>query len=131
AGAARESWCNRSTPIIFSTERHDDPVLPEVFAAGSSFFLEKPVDQRKILKLLDAVKGCILDNRRSMRRVNVRANVLCETAVASHAGVSCDISERGIRIDGIHLLKPGDQSLVSFRLPTQSKPITANGQVVR
>src|SRR6267154_907113 len=44
----RKSPSNKSTPIIIVTGRDERQTMQEVFALGATFFLQKPVDRRKL-----------------------------------------------------------------------------------
>ncbi|MFZ0639662.1 MAG: response regulator [Candidatus Acidiferrales bacterium] len=47
----RASGLNRMTPIAIITAEGDNAVLGQAFKAGASFFLFKPVDRHRILRL--------------------------------------------------------------------------------
>ena len=72
----RSSW-NRRTPIVIVTAREDPTTMQEAFAAGGTFFLQKPVDRRKLIRLLNSTRGTMLEERRRYKRVSVHTEVVC------------------------------------------------------
>ena len=131
ARAIRESLCNRTTPIVFITGSDGKSVMQRTFTAGGTLFLQKPIDRHKIRMLLNSTKGLMLDNRRGIRRAAMRTEISCAASGTARSAISCDVSERGIRIESVAALKAGDQATLSFHLPDQKKVISATGQVVR
>src|SRR5271155_5662326 len=48
----RASGINQSTPIVIITGEGENAVLARAFQAGATFFLFKPIDRHRMLRLL-------------------------------------------------------------------------------
>jgi len=125
----RRSLWNRSTPIVIVTGHDERSTMQKAFAVGATFFLQKPVDRRKLTALFRAVRGVMLENRRRYVRVPLRAEVLCTHDLTSVSGMTWNLSQGGILIETMSSLKAGDEVRLSFRLPLSGKPIDGLGQV--
>ena len=53
----RRTGSNRTTPIILLSDDQRPCAMSQGFAAGASFFLYKPVDKERLLKLIRATQG--------------------------------------------------------------------------
>src|ERR1022692_3690988 len=67
-GIRKSSW-NKSTPIIIVTAQDEKDTMQDAFAVGATFFLQKPLDRRKLSQLFRTVRGGMLENRRRYTRV--------------------------------------------------------------
>ena len=122
------SW-NRRTPIVIVTGRDDRKTMHDAFEMGATFFLQKPVDRQKLTALFRAVRGSMVENRRRNTRAPLQTRVSCSNSSTIVNGMTWNISQGGIQIDGASLLRPGDQTRVSFRLPTSGEQIDTSGIV--
>lgn len=59
AGQIRASGMNRSTPIVIITGEDDRTALTDAFNAGANFFLYKPIDRHRLLRLMRIAQGPI------------------------------------------------------------------------
>src|SRR4029077_8447537 len=75
----RASPVNASTVIVMITGEQDRTVMGRAFEAGVEFFLFKPGERNKLLKLIRATEGSIERERRRFTRVRLRCRVLMET----------------------------------------------------
>lgn len=125
----RESSWNRSTPIVIVTGHDERSTMQQAFAVGATFFLQKPVDRRKLTTLFRAVRGTMLENRRRHIRVPLRTAVLCATDSTAIRGMSWNLSQGGMSIESASNLKMGDEVRLSFALPVSGKPIDAIGVI--
>ncbi len=130
AARIRESPWNKSTPIIVVTGREDRATMQEAFKAGATFFLQKPIDRQKVLRLLRAARGTMVDNRRRYVRVPLKTEVVCQIQGQTTKGTSWNISQGGILFEAARL-RPGDQVRLSFRLPANNVTVNAVGVVAR
>ncbi len=55
----RSSRFNRMTPIVLISDDQRPSALSVGFAAGASFFLYKPIDKDRLLKLVRATQGAM------------------------------------------------------------------------
>jgi DNA-binding response OmpR family regulator len=65
----RHSRWNRTTPIILISDDQRPSAMSVGFGAGASFFLYKPIDSGRLLKLVRATQGAMEYGRRRTRRV--------------------------------------------------------------
>lgn len=128
AKAVRRSGWNSTTPIVIVTGSNDRKVMQEAFHAGGSFFLPKPVDRNRLALLLNTTRGAMLANRRGLQRAPMRVPVLRDRAVEIW---SCNISERGLLVEGDRGLYVGQPLSLTFALPRQAEVIAAEGVVAR
>src|SRR5260370_21302541 len=70
----RSSW-NRTTPIILISDDLRPSAMSVGFEAGANFFLYKPIDKERLLKLIPATPGTIDYGRRRTRRVALQSKV--------------------------------------------------------
>src|ERR1700691_6541533 len=59
---------NQRTPIILISDDQSAAAVSLAFAAGVRFFLYKPIDKTRLLKLIRATQGAIGHERRRFRR---------------------------------------------------------------
>lgn len=128
AKAVRRSSWNPTTPIVIVTGSHDRKVMQEAFHAGGNFFLPKPVDRNRLAILLNTTRGAMLANRRGLQRAPMRVAVRRDHGVDHW---SCNISERGILVEGDRGLQVGQEVHLSFALPRQTEVIGLDGVVAR
>lgn len=126
----RESSCNKSTAIIVITGDRERRTMQSVFNQGATFFLEKPIDRHRLLRLFRAVRGTLSYNRRQFARISFRAEVTYEAKGVTARGTSSNLSLGGILFEAPKL-RIGDTVRLSFRLPSTSVLVDALGKVVR
>ncbi len=64
ARAIRSSGVNQQTPIVVVTAVKDLEYMRAARAAGATFILAKPVDQKALKKLFDTTRGAMWARRR-------------------------------------------------------------------
>lgn len=131
ARQVRQSSRNKRTPIVIVTGQVDKETMQRSFAAGGTFFLQKPVSRKRLIRLLNATRGSMLEERRRLKRVSVRTEVKYEVASRKNNGMSHNLSRDGILFDGDASLKLGSKVWLSFRLPGQPVAIQAEGLISR
>lgn len=124
------SW-NRSAPIVVVTGYDDAATMQRAFAAGATFFLQKPVDRQRLTKLFRAARGRMFENRRQFVRLSLHTEVVCQVANQTLRGVSSNMSQGGILFEVGRSLVPGTTVRLSFRLPGRELRIDVTGVVVR
>src|SRR5947207_1771679 len=92
----RASATNATSVIVVITGEEDPTVMARAFQAGVEFFLFKPVDRSKLLRLIRASGGTIERERRRFTRVRLRCSVSINSAQASLDGNTLDLSLGGI-----------------------------------
>jgi CheY-like chemotaxis protein len=126
----RQSSWNKVTPIIVVTGSDSGKKMQQVFDAGATFFLQKPVDRHKLLRLFRVAQGAMADTRRRCIRVPLGIPVACEIRGVKTTATSCDISEGGILLETTHL-RLGEHVSLSFQLPDTQVTVNALGLAAR
>lgn len=126
----RGSPRNRTTPIVVVTGCLDHTALKQAFDFGGTFFLHKPVDTQRLLRLFKTVHGALAYRQRRAMRIPFKTNVLCQQGAATAMGTSVNLSQGGVLLEGIQP-KVGDELKLSFRSPITDAMVSADGKVVR
>jgi len=124
----KSSW-NKTTPVVIVTGHDDRETMQQAFAAGATFFLQKPVDRQKLSGLFRTVRGAIAENRRRTMRVPMQTDVRCTVGSREMRGQTWNLSQGGIQIE-VGDLAPGTLVRLCFRLPASSTVVDASGTVV-
>lgn len=95
ARQVRASRVNASAVIVMITGEEDRTVMGRAFEAGIEFFLFKPVERNKLLKLIRATEGSIERERRRFTHVRLRCRVLLELGNDRLEGTTLDLSLGG------------------------------------
>jgi CheY-like chemotaxis protein len=127
----RDSGINQRTPIILISDDQRPTAVSLAFAAGASFFLYKPIDKARLLKLLRATQGAIEHERRRFRRVALRSRVHLGYEQQEWEGETIDVSLNGMLVKGPTHLTPGMIVRVNLYLSPDMKPIVGLGSVMR
>ncbi|PYU17128.1 MAG: hypothetical protein DMG29_02365 [Acidobacteria bacterium] len=67
----RSSKLNQTTPIVMITGDEDRNAMMRAFQAGATFFLSKPVDRPRLMRLIRATEGFMQQEKRRFQRVKV------------------------------------------------------------
>jgi CheY-like chemotaxis protein len=127
----RRSRWNRKTPIILISDDQRPCAMSVGFEAGASFFLYKPIDKERLLKLIRATQGTIDYGRRRTRRVALQSKVKLTSGVDEVEGETVDVSLCGILVKASRVLPMGTPVRVSLDLSPRMKPVVGVGSVVR
>jgi len=131
---ARQMRCsrrNRTTPIILISDDQRPSAMSVGFEAGASFFLYKPIDKERLLKLIRATQGAMEYGRRRTRRVALQSKVRLKFGVEVLEAETVDLSLCGILVKAGRTLPLGSPVHVSLDLSPQLKPVVGVGSVVR
>src|SRR5271156_6131988 len=128
---ARDSGLNQKTPIIVVSDDQSPAAVSRAFSAGASFFLYKPIDKARLLKLLRATQGAIEHERRRFRRVALRSRVQIGFDQQEWEGETIDVSLNGMLVKGPTQLTAGMTVRVNLYLSPDMKPIVGLGSVMR
>lgn len=127
----RSSGINRMTPIIVVSDDQHPSAVSMAFEAGASFFLYKPVDKARLLKLIRATQGSIENERRRFRRVPCHVKVRLATDTTEMEGESLDLSLDGMLVRAPKILPDRTSVRVALYLYPDAKPVRAIGSVMR
>ncbi|MGH9500396.1 MAG: response regulator [Terriglobales bacterium] len=124
----RNSSWNKTTPITIVTGQDDRKTMQQAFAAGATFFLQKPVDRQKLTALFRVVRGGLVESRRRHLRVPLQTEITCTIGARSLRGRSWNLSHGGMQIE-VEGLAPGQNVRVWFQLPVSGVAIEASGVI--
>ena len=123
----RAAGLNQKTPIIMVTGDEQRETLSRGFEAGANFFLFKPVDKSRLLRVVRAARGPIQNERRRFQRVPISCAVKLESDGRQISGRTVDISLNGILVDAGSIFAKGTR--VEIRLDLQ--PVGPGGAAVK
>lgn len=114
---ARASRLNNNSPIVLFTGRDDIETMREGFKAGATCFLGKPLSPDRITKLVEAMRGAMLRERRRHQRLPYQTGVDCRAGQRHFRSSSTSISENGMVLEISGGLALGDELLIEFAAP--------------
>ena len=91
----RESGFNRMTPVVLISDDQNPQAMVKGFEAGASFFLYKPIDKDRLLRLARATQGAIEQERRRTRRVALKSKVQLRFGGQEIEVETVDVSMKG------------------------------------
>jgi DNA-binding response OmpR family regulator len=127
----RASGSNRLTPIVLISDDQRPAAMAKGFEAGASFFVYKPIDKERLLRLVRATQGAIDDIHRRTRRVQVKSKVLVTYRGQEIEGETVNVSLEGMLIRTPRMLPIGSSVGVSLHLSPAMTPVMGAGSVVR
>ena len=127
----RRAGSNRTTPIILLSDNQRPSAMTQGFAAGASFFLYKPIDKERLLRLIRATQGRMDHERRQTRRVPLQSNVRLRFGFEEIVCETIDVGLDGILVRAPRTLPTGTPVQVSMELAQRMKPVVGAGSVVR
>ncbi len=131
AGRARASGFNQKTPIVMISGDADPSLQARAFQAGANFFLYKPLDRRRLMRILRVTQGSIQRERRRFQRVNVRCKATVESSSSRIEGLTLDMSLNGMLVQTEGSFPTGTRVGVTVQLKPGAKPFHASGKVAR
>jgi DNA-binding response OmpR family regulator len=127
----RDSTFNRMTPVVLISDDQRPAAVSQGFESGASFFLYKPVNKERLLRLIRATQAATEHERRRTRRVPVRSRVLLSHGSQQIDGESIDVSMEGVLVKAPRAFPVGSSVDVAMHLSQGMKPIVGAGCVVR
>ena len=127
----RAAGFNQRTPIVMITGDDDPAVLARGFEAGASFFLFKPIDRERVLRVIRVTRGSIQREKRRYQRVAVRCKVSLESNHRKLDGTTLDLSLGGFQVEAPGVFAAGARVKVSLQLAPGVPPLRATGRVAR
>ncbi|HEY6466364.1 MAG TPA: response regulator [Candidatus Acidoferrales bacterium] len=131
ARLARKSGMNQMTPIIMVSDDQSTSAISQGFAAGAHFFLYKPVDKARLLRLVRAMHGAVEHEKRRFRRVPLQTRVRLQFDHEEFDGETIDVSLNGMLVHTLKTIPTASAVRVSLYATNQGMPITGSGAVVR
>lgn len=127
----RASGLNVSTPIVIITGEEDNAVLARAFEAGANFFLFKPIDRHRMMRLIRVTTGSIENEARRYQRVKVRLKASIEWGQKQLTGETLDVSLGGMFVEVPQGPPLGATIQLGLELEPGSPPWRVAGRVVR
>ncbi len=127
----RASRVNASTVIVMITGEQDRTVMGRAFEAGVEFFLFKPVERNKLLKLIRATEGSIERERRRFTRVRLRCRVWLESGSERLEGMTLDLSLGGALVQSHRAFPTGTFVTVTLELEAGTPSMRSGARVIR
>jgi DNA-binding response OmpR family regulator len=127
----RRGGSNRTTPIILLSDDQRPSAMSQGFAAGASFFLYKPVDRERLLKLIRATQGRMDHEKRQTRRVPLLSKVRLRFGFEEILCETVDVSLDGILVRAPRTIPAGTSVQVSMELTQTTKAVVGAGSIVR
>jgi CheY-like chemotaxis protein len=131
ARLARATGMNRSTPIVMITGEEDRTLLTRAFESGVNFFLFKPIDRHRILRLIRVSEDSIEREARRFNRVKLQCNVALECESKRLTGTTLDISLGGLFVRASQVLPVGSNVIVKLEIRAGQAPLRFGARVVR
>lgn len=127
----RASRINSSTVIVMITGEEDRTVMRRAFEAGVEFFLFKPVERNKLLKLIRVTEGSIERERRRFTRVRLRCRVSMEEGNDRLEGTTLDLSLGGALVQSLRAFPSGTLVTASLELQAGTALLRSSARVIR
>ena len=131
AKMARTSGMNRRTPIIMVTGETRRDAMSRAFEAGANFFLYKPFDRGRLMRVLRAAHAPIEQERRKFQRVAVALHAVLVAGNDKIEGTTVDLSLKGMLVEAKHALPVGTQLKFKVDLAAGQKGVSGSGKIVR
>jgi CheY-like chemotaxis protein len=131
AKIARTSGMNRRTPIIMVSGQNAPDSMSRAFEAGANFFVFKPFDRSRLMRVLRAAHAPIEQERRRFHRVEVVRHVAVQCGDEMLDGKTVDLSLQGMLVEAPRMFPVGSQVKVRLEIATGQKPVSGTGKVVR
>ena len=127
----RASGLNRATPIVIITGEEDNAVLGRAFEAGANFFLFKPIDRHRMLRLIRVTERSIQHEGRRYQRVRIVCLVMLHFGLEQLNGATVDLSLGGMLVRAARALPVGAAVRVDLQLQADRSPLQITARVVR
>jgi CheY-like chemotaxis protein len=131
ARQVRASRVNASTTIIMITGEQERTLMKRAFEIGVEFFLFKPVERNKLLKLIRVAETSIERERRRFTRVPLRRTVSIDSDGKQIEGTTVDLSFDGMLAQCYLIFPAGTLVTVRLELHPGSAPVQLEARVVR
>lgn len=127
----RDSSFNRMTPVVMISDDQRPTAMAQGFEAGASFFLYKPLDRERVLRLIRATQASAEHERRRTRRIALKSRVMLSHGSAQIEAETVDVSMEGVLVKASQPIPVGSSVNVSMHLSKGMAPVVGAGCVVR
>ena len=127
----RGSRSNHLTPIVMISDDQRPSALSIGFAAGANFFLYKPIDKERLLKLVQATQSLTEQRQRRTRRVPIQSAVRLNFGGEEVEGETVNLSLCGLLVRSPKIAPVGSALRMTLQLSRRLRPLVTSGSVVR
>ncbi len=127
----RSSGFNRMTPVVLMSDDQTPHAMSQGFEAGASFFLYKPIDRERLLRLVGTTQGSVGQERRRTRRVPLKSKVQLGIGGEQIDCETVDVSMEGMLVNIAKTLPLGSSVNIVLHLSLGVQPVVGAGCVVR
>lgn len=127
----RASRVNASAVIVMITGEEDRTVMKRAFEAGVEFFLFKPVERNKLLKLIRVTEGPIERERRRFFRLRLRCRISMEAGNDRLEGTTLDLSLGGALVQSRRTFPSGTLATVKLEFADSKSLMRSAARVIR
>lgn len=127
----RQHGYNQNTPVVMMTGDTEPALLAQAFEAGTNYFLFKPVDRRKLERILRASQFAVDREKRRYQRICVHLDVQVECKHQRLQGRTIDLSMGGVLLEVNDVFPLGSAVRIDVRLCPNAPTFRASGRVVR
>lgn len=131
ARAMRRSLLNSTTPVVLVSDDQRPSALSVGFDAGASFFLYKPIEKERVLKVVRATQGMVDRERRRVRRISVKQKVVLGYGSDEIEAETTDLSLGGMAVKASRTFPLGTVLKLKLYLSEGGGPLIRSGSVVR
>ena len=131
ARRVRGSALNASSVIVMITGEQDNSLMRRAFEIGVQFFLFKPVERNKLLKLIRVAEHSIERERRRFTRVPLQRPVSLLSGDKQLEGTTVDISFDGMLVQSYLIFPAGTRVQLTLNLQNGSTPLQLEAHVLR
>lgn len=129
--SVRAGGVNRHTPIVLITGDQDPKVLTHGFQAGANYFLFKPIELNRLMRVVRASEGAVYREKRRFQRVSVSRRATVITRGHRVTGTTLDVSLGGMMFRGESALENGAQVDVELDIGPRGRPLHLACRVAR
>jgi CheY-like chemotaxis protein len=131
ARRARSSGFNQKTPIVMIAGDGDPAVQMRGFEAGANFFLYKPFDRQRLLRIVRITQSTVQQERRRFHRVAVKCPIEIQQGGRVASGTTLDMSLNGVLACCDQTFPKDEQVNVKILLKSHLPPVSAVARVAR
>lgn len=127
----RSRGLNQKTPVVMITGDQNPKVLARGFQAGANYFLFKPFELNRLMRVVRASEAAVYRERRRYQRVPVARRAAVISRGHRIEGATIDLSLGGMMFRGGNCLQAGSPLDVELYLGIGGVVIQATGRVAR
>lgn len=126
----RAGGFNQNTPLVMITGEADLALQKKAFEAGANFFVFKPIDRQRVLRVVRTTQAMVQHEKRRFQRVAVARKVSVAAGQKTLEGTTLDLSLGGLLVETPGTF-PQDSTVAVFLHVGTGGPVRARGQVAR